>query len=172
MRWLDYVLIFVPITLILEHFMHVDPLILFISSILAILPLAGKMGEATEELAKHFGGHIGGLLNATFGNMAELIIALIAINKGLLELVKASITGSIIGNILFVLGISMFAAGLKYKEQKFSPSLAGMNSTMLLIAFMSLMIPSVFHLFPEHTQAKEINLSIIVSVLLLLVYEF
>jgi len=169
MRWIDYLFAFVLITFFLE-FTSSDPLLIFISSILAILPLAAKMGEATEELAKHYGGHIGGLLNATFGNAAELIIALIAIGKGLIELVKASITGSIIGNLLFVLGISMLVGGLKYKEQKFSTMLAGMNSTMLLIAFLSLMIPSLFHLFPEHTITKEINLSLIISVLLLLVY--
>ncbi|MFH2106331.1 MAG: calcium/proton exchanger [Candidatus Micrarchaeota archaeon] len=170
MRFIDLLLVFIPITLILGFFVTQDPLILFVSSVLAIVPLAAKMGEATEELGKHYGGHIGGLLNATFGNSAELIIALIAINSGLIDLVKASLTGAIIGNLLFVLGFSMLVAGFKYKEQKVSQSLAGMNSTMLLIAFMCIMIPSVFHLFPGHTLTKEYNFSIIVSILLLLVY--
>jgi len=148
----------------------VEPIFLFISSIMALIPLAAKMGEATEELAKHYGGHIGGLLNATFGNAAELIIALIAISNGLIELVKASITGSIIGNLLFVLGASLFVGGLKYKEQKFSSVISNTNATMLLIAFLSLMIPSLFDIFPEHTLSKEINLSLIIAVLLIIVY--
>src|SRR3989338_10364191 len=124
MRWIDYLFAFVLITFFLE-FTSSDPLLIFISSILAILPLAAKMGEATEELAKHYGGHIGGLLNATFGNAAELIIVLLAINRGLIDLVKASLAGIIIGNLLFVFGISMFIGGLKFKEQKFSTHLAG-----------------------------------------------
>ncbi len=171
LKKIDFLLVFVPVTLALEFTGFHDPLILFVCAILGILPLASKMGEATEELAKHFGGHVGGLLNATFGNAAELIIALLAINKGLLDLVKASITGSIIGNLLFVLGISILVAGFKYKEQKISSALAGLNSTMLLIAVISMMIPSIFHLFPEtHNLSDEVNLSLIISVLLILVY--
>jgi Ca2+:H+ antiporter len=167
---MDILLVFVPATLVLS-WLGAESTILFVSSILAILPLAAKMGEATEDLAKIFGGHIGGLLNATFGNMAELIIALIAINRGLLDLVKASLAGSIIGNLLFVLGLSLFFGGLKFKEQKFSTHLAGMNSTMLLIAFMSIMIPSLFHFVPaEHRGNDEVLLSISVSVLLISIY--
>jgi Ca2+:H+ antiporter len=167
---MDIMLIFIPLTLILS-FIGADSTILFIVSLLAILPLAAKMGEATEELAKIFGGHIGGLLNATFGNAAELIIVILAINKGLIDLVKASLTGSIIGNLLFVLGLSLFFGGLKYKEQKLSPQLSGMNSTMLLIAFMSIMIPSLFHFVPvEHRGNDEQVLSIAVSVLLISAY--
>jgi Ca2+:H+ antiporter len=129
------------------------------------------MGEATEELAKIYGGHIGGLLNATFGNMAELIIALIAISKGLEELVKASLAGAIIGNLLFVLGFSIFIGGLKFKQQKMSTHLARLNSTMLLIAFMSIMIPSMFHFVPaEHRGNDEELLSLAVSVLLISAY--
>ena len=170
MRLTDILLIFIPITFFLS-FSHADSTILFISSLLAILPLAAKMGEATEELAKIFGGHIGGLLNATFGNAAELIIVLLAINKGLIDLVKASLAGSIIGNLLFVLGLSLFFGGLKFKEQKFSTHLGGLNSTMLLIAFMSIMIPSLFHFVPaEHRGDDERILSISVSILLISVY--
>ena len=170
-RIVDILLLLIPITLLLKYVFHIEGIVLFVSSLLAILPLASKMGEATEELAKIYGGQIGGLLNATFGNAAELIIALLAINKGLVELVKASLAGSIIGNLLFVIGISMFAGGLKFKEQGFSPQLAGLNSTMLLIAFMSLMIPSMFHFVPaEHRGNDEKVLSISVAVLLLTVY--
>ena len=170
MRLMDILLVFVLITIALNY-MNADSTLLFVSSLLAILPLAAKMGEATEELAKIYGGHIGGLLNATFGNAAELIIALLAINKGLVDLVKASLAGSIIGNLLFVLGLSMFLGGLKFKEQGFSTRLAGLNSTMLLIAFMSIMIPSLFHFVPlEHRVNDEKILSISVSVLLISIY--
>jgi Ca2+:H+ antiporter len=168
---MDILLIFVPLTLLLAYTGSADSTILFVVSLLAILPLAAKMGEATEELAKIFGGHIGGLLNATFGNAAELIIILLALNKGLIELVKASLAGSIIGNLLFVFGLSLFFGGLKYKEQKFSPHIGSMNSTMLLIAIMSLMIPSLFHFVPtEHRGDDEMLLSISVAVLLISVY--
>jgi len=167
---MDILLIFIPITIFL-NLTHADSTLLFASSLFAILPLAAKMGEATEELAKIYGGHIGGLLNATFGNAAELIIVLLAINRGLIDLVKASLAGSIIGNLLFVFGISMFIGGLKFKEQKFSTHLAGLNSTMLLIAFMSIMIPSLFHFVPvEHRGNDEQLLSIAVSILLISIY--
>ncbi|MBS3068114.1 calcium/proton exchanger [Candidatus Micrarchaeota archaeon] len=170
MRIMDILLIFIPITIFL-NLTHADSTLLFASSLFAILPLAAKMGEATEELAKIYGGHIGGLLNATFGNAAELIIVLLAINRGLIDLVKASLAGSIIGNLLFVFGISMFIGGLKFKEQKFSTHLAGLNSTMLLIAFMSIMIPSLFHFVPvEHRGNDEQLLSIAVSILLISIY--
>ncbi|MEW6721964.1 MAG: calcium/proton exchanger [Candidatus Micrarchaeota archaeon] len=170
MRIMDILLIFVPITIALD-FAGADSAVLFASALLGILPLAAKMGEATEELAKIFGGHIGGLLNATFGNAAELIIALLAISKGLVDLVKASIAGSIIGNLLFVLGLSLFLGGLKYKEQKFSPHIGAMNSTMLMIAMMSLMVPSMFHFVPtEHRGDDEVQLSVAVAVLLMAVY--
>ena len=170
MRLMDILLVFIVITLVLNY-IGADSTIIFISSLLAILPLAAKMGEATEELAKIYGGHIGGLLNATFGNAAEMIIVLLAINKGLIELVKASLTGSIIGNLLFVFGVSLFFGGLKFKEQKISKDLSGMNSTMLLIAFMSIMIPSLFHFVPaEHRGNDEQMLSIGVSILLISTY--
>jgi Ca2+:H+ antiporter len=171
MRFMDVLLIFVPVTLILAYSGFENSTVLFICALLAILPLAAKMGEATEELAKIFGGQIGGLLNATFGNAAELIIALLAVNRGLIDLVKASLAGSIIGNLLFVFGLSVFLGGLKFKEQKFSPHLAGLNSTMLLIAFMSIMIPSLFHFVPvEHRGDDERVLSLSVSILIILLY--
>jgi len=170
---LDYLLLFLPITFGLVLTGYGDSTILFITSILSILPLAAKMGEATEELAESLGGQIGGLINATFGNAAELIIIILAINKGLIELVKASITGSIIGNLLFVFGLSALVGGLKFKEQKFSHNLSGINSSMLLIAFMSLMIPSAFHILEKDSVAglaNEVPLSIFISILLISVY--
>lgn len=168
---MDLLLIFIPITIGLHYSGFEDSNILFATSILAILPLASKMGEATEELAKTMGGQIGGLLNATFGNAAELIIALIAINKGLVELVKASLTGSIIGNLLFVFGLSILAGGIKHKEQKVNSNASRLNSTMLLIAFLSIMIPSMFHFVPqEHRGNDEQLLSLGVAILLLALY--
>lgn len=104
-------LIFVPIATVLE-IMHADPVWIFVTSAAAIIPLAGLMGKATEYLAEHVGAGLGGLLNATFGNAAELIIACMALRAGLLDVVKASITGSIIGNILLVLGLSVLAGGV------------------------------------------------------------
>ncbi|MFN7991244.1 MAG: calcium/proton exchanger [Candidatus Micrarchaeia archaeon] len=170
MRIMDLMLVFVPVTIALEA-AGAGSTAIFCSSLLALLPLASKMGEATEELAKIYGGHVGGLLNATFGNAAELIIAILAVNKGLISLVKASLAGSIIGNLLFVFGMSAFIGGIKYKEQKFSTHLAGMNSTMLLIAFTSIMIPSLFHFVPvEHRGDDEHILSMSVAVLLILLY--
>src|SRR6476619_4428894 len=111
---LHLLLAFVPLSVGLE-LTHGPPLASFVTACLAILPLAGLMGQATDELAKHLGSTIGGLLNATFGNAAELIITVFAIQRGLLDVVKASIAGSIIGNILLVLGAAVLAGGLRYQ---------------------------------------------------------
>src|SRR5215208_6064766 len=118
---LDWLLVFVPVAIALRFVPSLEnPTALFVVSCLAIIPLAGWMGRATEHLAEHLGQGVGGLLNATFGNAAELIIALFALSKGLTGVVKASITGSIIGNILLVLGLSFLAGGMKYREQRFN----------------------------------------------------
>src|SRR5207248_9572131 len=127
---LSVLLVFIPIGLVLEV-MHASPVYIFIVSALAIVPLAGQMGKATEHLAERTGPGIGGLLNATFGNAAELIIALLALQKGLHDVVKASITGSIIGNVLLVLGLSALCGGLRYERQTFNRTAAGMGSTLL-----------------------------------------
>jgi Ca2+:H+ antiporter len=103
------------------------------------------MGHATEELAEHLGHGVGGLLNATFGNAAELIIALIALSKGLTGVVKASITGSIIGNVLLVMGASILAGGMKFREQRFNKTAARTSTTTLTLAAVALAIPTVFH---------------------------
>ncbi len=115
----------------------------FSLSALAIIPLAGLIGEATEALTEYTGPRIGGLLNATLGNAAELIITIVAIQEGLLELVKASITGSILGNILLVMGFSFFLGGLKHGVQRFHRGHAGRNSILLLLAVIALVIPSL-----------------------------
>ncbi|HET6763301.1 MAG TPA: cation transporter, partial [Longimicrobiaceae bacterium] len=112
---LNLLLVFVPVALAAEYLLHWGPVAIFIVSCLAVIPLAGVMGHATEEIADRVGEGVGGLLNATFGNAAELIIAIVALKAGLHDLVKASITGSIIGNILLVFGLSALGGGLRFQ---------------------------------------------------------
>ena len=131
MNWL---LLFVLVAIVLEFPSPDRYLLIFITSCLAILPLAGWMGRATEQLAERLGEGVGGLLNATFGNAAELIIALAALRAGLHDVVKASIIGSIVGNILLVLGAAMLAGGLRRPEQHFNPAGARSQATMLTLA--------------------------------------
>jgi Ca2+:H+ antiporter len=171
---LNLLLVFVPISIALE-LSHGPPLAIFITSCLSILPVAGLMGHATEELAKHLGSTIGGLLNATFGNAAELIITLFAIQRGLLDVVKASITGSIVGNILLVLGAAVFLGGLRHRRQTFNQVAAGMHSNMLVLAVTALMVPALFfHTHPGPLTADESGraelLSLWVAGILILVY--
>ena len=176
---LDWLLICVPIAIALRFIPTFNnPTALFIVSCLAIIPLAGWMGKATEHLAEHLGQGIGGLLNATFGNAAELIIALFALSKGLEGVVKASITGSIIGNLLLVLGASIIAGGSKFKSQTFDKTAAGASATALTLAGIALLIPTVFHLIGDNvpveqggwTALKEQNLSLAIAVVLLITY--
>ena len=122
--------IFVPVAIVAE-LMHATPIVIFVACALAIIPLAGVLGSATEELAGHTGPTIGGLLTSTLGNFAELVIAGFALRAGMVGLVKASITGSILGNLLLVLGAAQLAGGLKYKTQKINPNLAGLSTTLL-----------------------------------------
>lgn len=130
-----------------------NPILVFSLSAAGVIPLAGLIGDGTEGLASHTGPKVGGLINATLGNAAELIITLFAINKGLLELVKASITGSIIGNLLFVLGLSILAGGIKNGVQKFDRQHTVNNTILLSIAILGLVIPSLF----SHSTASGIN---------------
>src|SRR5215203_1574567 len=126
---LDWLLVFVVVAILLRFVPSFDnPTALFVVSCLAIIPLAGWMGRATEHLAEPLGQGVGGLLNATFGNAAELIIALFALSKGLTGVVKASITGSIIGNILLVLGLSFLSGGIKFRKQEFNRVAAGVST--------------------------------------------
>jgi Ca2+:H+ antiporter len=141
MAWM---LAFVPASLTLQYLVHAAPEWVFLAASLAIVPLAGYMGKATEELAKQLGASIGGLLNATFGNATELIITLLAVHAGQLDVVKASIVGSIIGNILLVLGLAMFIGGLRYKEQKFNEDVASTQTVMLILAVVMILLPSLF----------------------------
>ena len=142
----DWLLVFVPAVLVLKYWpgLH-NETALFICSGLAIIPLAGIMGRATEHLAERMGQGIGGLLNASFGNAAELIIALMALHGGHVGVVKASITGSIIGNLLLVLGVSVLAGGARYPRQQFQRTAISTSTTSLMLAAIGLLIPTVFH---------------------------
>lgn len=168
--WLDSLLIFVPLTIALEV-LRADPLLIFVSSCLAIIPLAGLLGRATEHLTTHVGAGVGALLNASLGNAAELIIALVALREGLHDVVKASLTGSILGNILLVLGVSMFAGGMKYERQTFSQTAAGTGASLLLLAAVGLIIPAIFHFTAvDRGVAIERELSLMIALVLFSIY--
>jgi Ca2+:H+ antiporter len=137
--------IFIPAAVALE-LAHADPVIVFFAAALGVIPTAALMGEATEHLAARSGPGIGGLLNVTFGNAPELIIALFALNAGLQEVVKASIAGSILGNILLVLGASMLVGGWKREKQTFNATAAHAQAAMLLLALLALILPALYEL--------------------------
>jgi Ca2+:H+ antiporter len=165
-------LIFAPIAAALE-FAHADHLVLFVVSAIALIPLAKLIGDSTEHLSTHYGPTAGSLLNVTFGNAAEIIIAVTAISAGLLDLVKASITGAIIGNILLILGLSVIAGGFRYKEQSFSRENIGIQSSMLFLAIIGLAIPTILAstiLSPSENQAQVQILSDALAFILLVVY--
>jgi Ca2+:H+ antiporter len=167
---LSVLLIFIPVS-IAGHFLQWSDPVVFITSALAIVPLAAWMGTATEEIAVVMGPALGGLLNATFGNATELIIALVALNAGLMDVVKASITGSIIGNLLLVMGFSMLLGGLKYKEQTFQPIVARVNASSLNLAVIAMMLPTAVDYTSTGIAADAIQkLSIAVSIVLIGVY--
>ena len=173
---INWLLVFVPAAVVLRIWPQFgNETALFICSCFAVVPLAGWMGRATEELAEHLGHGVGGLLNATFGNAAELIIALMALSKGLTGVVKASITGSIIGNVLLVFGASILAGGIKFREQRFNKTAARTSTTTLTLAAIALAIPTVFHVTAaKHpggwSQATEHKLSLAIAVVLFVTY--
>ena|SRR5919106_657089 len=135
-------IIFTPIAVALE-FIHADHIIIFVIAAIALIPLAKLIGDSTEHLSIHYGSSLGSLLNVTFGNAAEIIIAIVAINAGLLDLVKASISGAILGNILLIFGASILAGGFKYKEQFFNRENVGLQASMLFLAIIGLAVPTV-----------------------------
>ncbi|BDB29006.1 calcium/proton exchanger (plasmid) [Cupriavidus sp. P-10] len=167
--WMNLLLIFVPIAIALEFLAADQHLLIFIASSLAILPLAGCMGHATEQLAERMGEAVGGLLNATFGNAAELIIALVALRAGLHEVVEASIVGSIVGNLLLVFGAAMLAGGIRYPEQMFNPRGARSQATMLILSAVALILPATFEAVEGKTAGLH-RLSVWISFALLVVY--
>ena len=163
-------LVFIPISVI-AHFQDWGALVIFITAAMGIVPLAAWMGTATEEIAFVVGPTLGGLLNATFGNATELIIALVALNAGYINIVKASITGSIISNLLLVLGFAMFLGGLRYKEQDFQPVVARLNASAMNLAVVAILLPTAVH--ATSTGISELTmqkLSAAVAIVLILVY--
>lgn len=163
-------LVFLPAAL-LSHFLHWGEIATFILSAVAIIPFAGLIGDATEALAEYTGPRIGGLLNATLGNAAELIITIVAIREGLLELVLASITGSILGNVLLVMGASFFLGGLKNGVQRFDRRHAGRNSILLMLAVIALLVPSMLSssIGPSNSVKVE-ALSLGVAAIMIVLY--
>jgi Ca2+:H+ antiporter len=173
---LDWLLLAVPAAFAIRYVpAWKNETLLFIITGIAIIPLAGWMGQATEHLSARAGHGVGGLLNATFGNAAELIIALMALSKGLIGVVKASITGSIIGNILLVLGASILAGGMRFPRQTFNQTAARISATSLSLAAIGLIIPTIFHLSADRQpggwslQAEQ-NLSMAIAAVLLITY--
>ncbi|MCU0570355.1 MAG: calcium/proton exchanger [Oculatellaceae cyanobacterium Prado106] len=163
-------LVFVPVS-VLGHFLDWQPMVIFITACLAVLPLAAWMGTATEEIAVVVGPSLGGLLNATFGNATELIIALVALQAGVIEVVKASLTGSIIGNLLLVMGFSMLLGGLRFKEQEFQSTVARLNASSMNLAVTAMLLPTAVNITSEGIGEVTLQrLSVAVAIVLILVY--
>jgi Ca2+:H+ antiporter len=163
-------LAFVPVALALR-LLGAPPVWVFAASALAIVPLAAQMGHATGRIAARTGPGLGGLLNATFGNAAELIIALVAMREGLYDVVKASITGSIIGNILLVLGLAILVGGVRHDRQTFNRTAASMGSTLLVLSSIGLLVPAIFHrIVGASAAARETRMSLEIAVVLFALY--
>ena len=168
---LNWMLLLIPVAIGLE-LAEADPLYIFIASAGAIIPLAGWMGRSTEWISEHLGSGVGGLLNATFGNAAELIIAIMALRAGLIDVVKASITGSIIGNILLVLGLAIVAGGVKRPQLQFNRTAASLSTTLLALSAIALVVPAVFHHLARGAGAEpaERTLSLEIAIILAVTY--
>ncbi|HEU4932241.1 MAG TPA: calcium/proton exchanger [Pyrinomonadaceae bacterium] len=169
MNWL---LLFIPITVGLEHLAHVSAPVLFFMAAVAIVPIAAQIVSATEQLATRTGDAIGGLLNATFGNAPELIIAFVALKAGLLEMVRASLIGAILANLMLALGIAFLLGGLRFHEQRFNATAARAYSTMMFLAAVSMTVPSAFSrvIAPNEVVRQEQLLNIGIAILLLIAY--
>jgi len=168
---LNWLLLFIPVTIVLEHAGGAPPL-LFFSAALAIVPIASMIVQATEQIAMRTGDAVGGLLNATFGNAPELIIALVALRAGYLDMVRASLIGAILANLLLALGVSFLLGGIRYHDQRFNPTAARTYSTMMLLAAVSMGVPSSFSRYfaPEGVIRQEQLLNVGIAVVLLLAY--
>ena len=152
----------------IAHYMDLNTTVQFIIACIAIVFVAGFLGKATESVAHYAGDRMGGFLNATFGNAAELIIAFFLVRDGLYDVVKASLTGAIIGNLLLVLGLSIFAGGLKFKEQSFNIKLASHNSSLMILGVVALFIPAIFT--GGLTTKETSSMSMIVAIILIVAY--
>jgi len=168
---IHWLLVFIPITLLLEY-THASAPAIFFSAALSIIPIARLISTSTEQLATYTGDAVGGLLNATFGNFPELIIAIVALKAGLHEMVLASLAGAILGNLLLALGMSFLIGGIKFHNQEYNPASIRVYSSMMMIAVLSLMVPSAFHRFfgSEGPTQHENTLNISLSILLLIAY--
>jgi Ca2+:H+ antiporter len=169
---LNWLLVFVPVSLAADLLLH-QPVVVFISSCIAIVPLAGLIGRATEQLADRSGPTVGGLLNATFGNVTELIIGVLLVWAGEFEVVKASLIGSILGNLVLVLGASYLAGGLRHRSggQRFDAKAARTHSTSLLLAVAGMVMPAVFTVVsPNETTAQTEVISLVVAAVLIVLY--
>ena len=169
-----FLLAFVPIAVVL-NLVGADHLILFAMAIIGLIPLAKLIGDSTEHLATHYGATLGSLLNVTFGNAAEIIICVVAISAGLIELVKASITGAILGNIMLIFGLSLIAGGVRHKEQIFNRENAGLQSSLIFLAIIGLAIPTILSTtvlkpIDVESQLKLQILSDVLAIVLICVY--
>ena len=169
---MNWMLLFIPITLALEKFAHVSAPALFFLAALSIIPIAAQIVQATEQIATRTGDTIGGLLNATFGNAPELIIALVALKAGYLDMVRASLVGAILANLLLALGVSFFAGGIRFHDQRFNPTAARTYSTMMFLAAVSMTVPSAFsRVFAPHEVIRaEAQLNLGIAIMLLIAY--
>lgn len=169
-KFLLLLLIFVPITLAAE-WLKLSPVLVFVLSALAIVPLAAFIAEATEVIAAIIGPTLGGLLNATFGNLTEMVVSVVALRAGLVEVVKASILGAIIANLLLGLGLAMFLGGLRFQQQNFAPEIARLNASSLLLSVLVLLTPSAIHFTSDGLPKAAIqNFSYTAAILLLIFY--
>jgi Ca2+:H+ antiporter len=169
--WPKILLVFIPPAIVVPYLIPAAHGTIFVLAALSIIPLAGILGTATEHLAERTSEGLGGLLNATFGNAAELIIAIVALRAGLHDVVKASLTGSIIGNVLLVLGAAFVAGGVRFEVQKFNEIAARTQSTMLTLATIALILPAVYHHFGNHPAPMlEDHLSLAIAIVLLIAY--
>ncbi len=167
---LSILLIFIPVS-IAAQFQDWGAAVIFVTSALAIIPLAAWMGTATEEIAVVLGPNLGGLMNATFGNATELIIGIVALKAGLVDVVKASITGSIIGNLLLVMGLSMLLGGLRFKEQEFKSVVARLNASVMNLAVIAILVPTAVQATSAGIEESTMQrLSGAVAIVLIVVY--
>lgn len=171
-RPMNWFLLFVPITVGLEHVHGLPAPVLFFSAALAIIPIAALIVSATEQLATRTGDAVGGLLNATFGNAPELIISLVALRAGYLDMVRASLAGAILANLLLALGMAFLLGGLRFHEQRFNPAATRAYSTMMFVAAISMTVPSSFNraFGAQGVLREEKLLNISIAVLLLIAY--
>jgi Ca2+:H+ antiporter len=168
---INWLLVFIPVSLALER-AHAPPPVLFFSAALAIVPIARLIVISTEQLATRTGDAVGGLLNATFGNAPELIIALVALRAGFFDMVRASIIGAILGNLMLAMGVAFFLGGLRYHTQEYNAGAARLYSSMMLISAISLGVPSAFNRFfsPDGTMREEKLVNVGTAIVLLAAY--